>query len=264
MDKHRDRYVTPTWQLAGRRWLTPAIAFLALMTFGCGLSGFIEQYSATLERQRAQAVEDAESTGNPPASVEADWTIPFYKAIQLFLLDSGTDDDTDHPTNWLLSIARVSAALLFLIVSFAVISRVLKGVRELPRIARQTDHVVICGLGRIGRQLLDDLHDAGRIHKVVVIDNSSDEARRKHVRSLGAAVLVGDATEPDILREARIQRASEVFAVTGCDGANLEIAAEVNLLLHKHGRQKQPLKFYGHIVDVSLAGTLRSYCAEAG
>ena len=127
MDKHRERYVTPGWRLFVRRWLTSVIAFLAVITLGAGLGGFIQQYSATLERQRATAVEDVqpdvvESSGGGSTSVEADWTIPFFKTIQLFLLDSGTDDDPDHPTNRLLSVARVSAALLFLIVSYAVIS----------------------------------------------------------------------------------------------------------------------------------------------
>lgn len=82
------------------------------------------------------------------------------------------------------------------------------------KIAEMADHVIVCGWGRVGRAVADDLHRAGR--DVVVVD--SDAARL-----LGAAhpVIVGDATLDATLRDAGIDRASAVVVALADDAANL-------------------------------------------
>ncbi len=84
------------------------------------------------------------------------------------------------------------------------------------------DHVIVCGLGRVNYRVMLQLLDAG--YEVVVIEQdwSSDfvpTALRLHV-----PVVKGDARDPDILRQARIDRARGLIAGINDDLLNVEIA----------------------------------------
>ncbi len=251
MAKHRRRVVTPYWRLIARSWLGTIICTLAVVTFACGLSGFIWQYAAATESQSGDGIDQ---------SVGRDWSIPVFKTVQLFLLNSGAEDDTGHPSNWLLVVARMSAATLFLVVSWAVIRTVLDEARKLPRLLARRNHVVICGLGQIGLQILDDLHRLGRSSDVVIVENDAANSWLSYARSLGASVVIGDSTKADTLIEARVPYAAEVFVVNGDDGVNLEVTAELGILLSEKTGREHPLQLYVHIVDTNLATTLRPYC----
>ncbi len=228
------------WRLVARRWLGIAIGSLALATFVLGLGGFTWQYA-----------------GKPHAPF--DFTIPLFKTVQLFLLNSGAEDDADHPSNWLLMLARLSTSLLFLVVSSTVILRVLDEIRKLPRQLSLKRHRVICGLGAIGLQLLHDLKDRDSKAAVVVIEPDESNPGLEHARALGADVVVGDATRALVLREARAAHAEEVFAVTGDDGANVELAAELAAVIAKDAKPSPDNKtrLHLHIADTQLAVSLQ-------
>jgi voltage-gated potassium channel len=87
------------------------------------------------------------------------------------------------------------------------------------RIASLHDHVVVCGLGRVGRAITRDMLDAGRT--VVVVDN--DESRIASIVETTPEVLyvVGDATHDATLRAAGIERASALVAALADDAENL-------------------------------------------
>lgn len=274
----RRTHVTPFWRRFARRWLATLVCSLAIATIAFGLIGFTWQYGASISIQTesketpiakadsADPASDAASnseTNGPKPLPSKDWSIPVFKTVQLFLLNSGAEDDSDHPSNWLLMIARLSAALLFLLVSGTVILRVLDEVRRLPRLLTRREHVVICGLGQIGLQLLDDLDSAGRAKEVVIVENNPANPWLEYARNMGATVITGDSTKANTLVEARAAHASEVFVVNGDDGVNLEVVAELGILLEdpKLDRMKKRLHVYVHIVDTNFASTLRPYCA---
>lgn len=181
MIKQRRRYLAPYWKRLSQRWLATVIFSLAVTTFVCGLSGFAWQYAAFTSIDRvAEAIDPLKSQPSQ------DWSIPMYKTVQLYLLNSGAEDDPDHPSNLLLIIARFAAATLFLVVSATVISKVLDDVRRLPSHLMRRDHVVICGLGQIGLQLLDDLHMKGRASEVVIVENDHENCWLEYAKNLGA------------------------------------------------------------------------------
>lgn len=85
-------------------------------------------------------------------------------------------------------------------------------------------HVVICGLGREGIALARNMSETRRT-VVIEIDESND-----HVPAslyLGSAVVVGDATDPEILQEARVTRAHSIITVCGDDGVKVEITVRI-------------------------------------
>lgn len=83
------------------------------------------------------------------------------------------------------------------------------------------DYTIIAGCGRVGANLADTLSDEGK--DVLVIDRDKS-AFRKLSPSFGGLAITGDATDFDVLREAEIDRANVVVAVTDNDNANIMVA----------------------------------------
>ncbi|HMQ24632.1 MAG TPA: potassium channel protein [Acidimicrobiales bacterium] len=89
-------------------------------------------------------------------------------------------------------------------------------------IASMTDHVIICGWGRVGRAIGAELAEAGR--SLVVID--PDEAKVDG----GVHAIVGDATDDEVLRRAGIERAASLVAAADSDAANSFITLSARAL----------------------------------
>jgi voltage-gated potassium channel len=91
------------------------------------------------------------------------------------------------------------------------------GRRRMEReIARLAGHVIVCGFGRVGRNLAQYLTGAGE--DVVVIENDPERAA-----AAGEAgnVVRGDATIDEVLKEAGIERARVLVTALTTDAANL-------------------------------------------
>ncbi len=92
--------------------------------------------------------------------------------------------------------------------------------REQRAIDALTDHVIICGFGRVGRQVARDLRAAGE--RYVVID-----ARPQYVEEaehIGVPLIEGNASEDDSLVQAGIERARAVIACIDSDAENIFVA----------------------------------------
>ncbi len=94
------------------------------------------------------------------------------------------------------------------------------------RIGQLENHVVICGFGRLGQVLAQDLRAGGA--DFVVLEH--DEERAAHARALGYACLQGDATDEDLLTAAGIRRASTLATVLPNDAANVFITLSARSL----------------------------------
>jgi len=103
----------------------------------------------------------------------------------------------------------------------------LGGAFEMRRIP-DAGHVVVCGLGNIGFRCVEHLLKLDC--QVVVIDRNADNPFVATVRRMGAAVLVGDATVQEVLKQAGAIRARAIIAATSSELANLEIALLVREL----------------------------------
>ncbi|MGH2574964.1 MAG: potassium channel family protein [Ignavibacteria bacterium] len=95
-------------------------------------------------------------------------------------------------------------------------------------IKKMSDHYIICGVGRVGFHILNELHTTGR--KVVVIDN--DEAKLSNISGIYPEVLYinGDADIEEVLFKAGIDNAKGIFAATGDDNQNLVISLTAKYL----------------------------------
>ncbi len=82
-----------------------------------------------------------------------------------------------------------------------------------------TDHHIICGFGRVGRQVARDLNAARAPYVVVDATNAS----RHLAEGLGLSFLEGDATEDSVLIQAGIARARSIIACADSDADNVFI-----------------------------------------
>lgn len=107
------------------------------------------------------------------------------------------------------------------------LNRVLGARRMSMGIEKLSNHVIVCGYGRVGRILAEDLKEAGQ--EFVVID--TDKERLQEAEESGMFVIVGDATQEDVLISAGVERARTLASVLPNDAANIFItlsASEVN------------------------------------
>lgn len=82
-----------------------------------------------------------------------------------------------------------------------------------------TDHHIVCGFGRVGRQVARDLSAAGA--DFVVID--SDNRNRHRAEALGVSFIEGDAADDVVLAQAGIERARSIVACADSDADNVFI-----------------------------------------
>jgi voltage-gated potassium channel len=89
-----------------------------------------------------------------------------------------------------------------------------------------SDHYIICGFGRVGRQVARDLHAAGA--RYVVIDHNPEN--REYVPDVGARFIEGEPSDEGILRAAGIDRARGVIACVDSDAENIFVTLTVREL----------------------------------
>ncbi|MBI4705167.1 MAG: potassium channel protein [Deltaproteobacteria bacterium] len=94
--------------------------------------------------------------------------------------------------------------------------------RMQSRLAKLKGHFIVCGTGRTGRCVVEELVRAGR--DVVVID-ADEEALDRLVGHFGDRVLAirGDSTEEAVLYEAGVEQAAGLVAALALDRENLFI-----------------------------------------
>lgn len=91
------------------------------------------------------------------------------------------------------------------------------------------DHVIVCGYGRMGRIICDELAQANQ--PFVVVDRAHELI--EHFPSRIGVALEGDATSDELLRKAGIERARALVSAVPHDADNLFITLSAKLLNDK-------------------------------
>lgn len=91
--------------------------------------------------------------------------------------------------------------------------------RMFKDINKLADHYIVCGAGRIGARVI--LEIARRGHDFVVIEGNENTADK--LLAQGHLVLMGDATDDNVLRAAGIERARGLVCAVSSDPDNLYI-----------------------------------------
>ena len=120
------------------------------------------------------------------------------------------------------------------------------GRRQLEnKIKNLSEHVIVCGYGRMGERVALELKAASS--NVVVVDGDPD--RTTLAEAGGLLYVLGDAQSEDILKAAGIERASELIALLSSDAENV--------LVTLTGRQLNPaMRIIARAVESATQGKL--------
>jgi Trk K+ transport system NAD-binding subunit len=120
---------------------------------------------------------------------------------------------------------------------------------EMAKASTYSDHVIVCGLGRVGFRVCRWLLDLGE--EVVVVDLDDEDSMYDQVRAWGVPIIAADARRPEILEQAGLMAASAIVPVTGDDLVNLAIATAARGL-------RADMRVVLRTFDDSLAANLQS------
>lgn len=108
---------------------------------------------------------------------------------------------------------------------------VLRRRRSMREIANMKDHVIICGAGRTGRQIAQELEPVTHQYVVVERDPKRIEQLREYIPDVH--VLEGDATHDQVLLDAGILNAKGLITCLSADADNLYVCLSARDLAAK-------------------------------
>ena len=170
---------------------------------------------------------------------EATWIDSFYMTfITVATIGYGeTVDLAHHPMGRLFTvfIAVIGIGTMSYLFSTFValllesdLNATLRKKRMKKEISRLTGHYIVCGIGRVGSNVANELLQTQRTLVIVESDREAlDHWLEEHPDT---PHLHADAADDEALRAAGVMTAAGVFAVTGDDSHNLMISLSVKLL----------------------------------
>jgi voltage-gated potassium channel len=97
------------------------------------------------------------------------------------------------------------------------------------QIKQLSDHYVVAGFGRVGREASRELQASGK--RVVVVDIDDDHVAA--AAEVGLPYIKGDASDDEVLRATGIERARGLIVTTANDATNLYVVMTARLLVPK-------------------------------
>lgn len=184
---------------------------------------------------------------------QPDWFESLFATYSLFALQPVYP----LPPSWPLRIVYFSYPLLGLLVVADTVVRVAlllfsrqENQKEWTKVLASTyrDHIILCGLGRVGYRILERLLEWHL--DVVVIEKSENSPFTQRVQGLGVPLLMLDARQEESLAVAGIKHARTLIIATNDDLANVEIALD--------GRRLNPqVRVVLRMFDETIATKLR-------
>jgi Trk K+ transport system NAD-binding subunit len=191
-----------------------------------------------------------------------------YSILRLFILEGEFSSSVPYE----LEIARFSAPLVLAYAGIRAFMAIFQDKIQDFELRFMKNHVIICGLGEKGVQLVQDTIQSNR--KVVVIEKNRENLFLKQLKTSNVIIVQEDATEKSILRKVRIQKARYIITVCGDDQVNVEIAVNtynlLNSMIEKEGGATNPkkmstltkakkVKCFVHLVSPQLKKMLKSH-----
>jgi Trk K+ transport system NAD-binding subunit len=110
------------------------------------------------------------------------------------------------------------------------------------------NHVILCGLGKVGTRVLEQLLRLGE--DVAVLEKNPQCSNLAFARSRGVPVLIGNGREQGIFEELNAKKARSIILATDDDLANLEMALDARRI---HPGIRVVMRMY----DQELAAKIR-------
>jgi Trk K+ transport system NAD-binding subunit len=121
---------------------------------------------------------------------------------------------------------------------------------------KQSDHVLVVGMGSVGLKVVEELLERGE--RVTVIDNDVNGRFMPTIYALRVPTIIGDAKLERTLRDAGLADAKALISVTNDDLTNLEIGLNAKLLSQK---TRVVLRIYDYLLAQALDERLEIHFA---
>ncbi len=110
------------------------------------------------------------------------------------------------------------------------------------------NHIILCGLGRLGYFIADELQKKGE--RIIFVESNEGSASIDYFRNLNIDVYNGNARQPNVLKDVGAEHCRALISVINDDYANLEIGL--------NARYFQPnLQLVLRIFDESMAVVIK-------
>ena len=155
------------------------------------------------------------------------WMGMYLTIITVFTVGYG-DFVPVHPSGRVFTVFLVITSVSFVMYTFSKVTETmiegeLRGLykrRKMNRqISRLRDHYIVCGFGRIGKEICKILQEHQR--PFVIIEKDVEEI--KAIEDLQYLYLQGEAADDEVLLNAGIERAKGLVSVVASDADNLYI-----------------------------------------
>jgi Trk K+ transport system NAD-binding subunit len=182
------------------------------------------------------------------------WLDAFYFVVVTVSTVGYGDINLQHASTLskVIGIVLIFSSTIFIWMIFSLtIDRIIK-VRVQHSLGRKKyhykNHIILCGLGRLGYFIAEELHSKGE--KVLIVESAEASPYIDYFRSLGMEIYTGNARLPRVLQDVGITHARALISVINDDYANLEIGL--------NARSFQPgLRLILRIFDESMARTIK-------
>ena len=152
---------------------------------------------------------------------------------------------------FLILVGVAATSVLYAFVANFIITRRLAQTLGREQATELEDHVIVCGMGTLGYEVIQGLHRQGRA--VVAVDKNEQAAHNLDILRLGVPVIYGDIGQPQTLRAANVRRASSLALLTGDDLANLKAALSARAEFASLAANQHPLHVVLRLFDLDLA-----------
>ena len=162
------------------------------------------------------------------------WMGMYLTIITVFTVGYG-DFVPVHPSGRVFTVFLVITSVSFVMYTFSKVTETmiegeLRGLykrRKMNRqISRLRDHYIVCGFGRIGKEICKILQEHQR--PFVIIEKDVEEI--KAIEDLQYLYLQGEAADDEVLLNAGIERAKGLVSVVASDADNLYITLTARVL----------------------------------
>jgi len=166
---------------------------------------------------------------NPESGEKLGLAEAIYSTFSLIFFASSLP----FPSQWYLQLFFFIVPLVGLgliaegVIRFGVMlfdKRIRKEAWQVAIASTYSGHTVVCGLGRVGYRVAEELLKFGE--EVVGIEQDPQGRFVERLRRRGVPVIIGDACRREVLRQAGVERANAVIPCTENDLANLDIALD--------------------------------------
>lgn len=153
--------------------------------------------------------------------------VAFYETLHLML--SHFYDTNGEKEEFLLQLTNlmlISGSLIIVVYVFkwfgdyffgGQLKENLKKKKMESNILKLEDHFIVCGYGRVGRQVAEELHNEGV--PFIVVDRSKPDIQEAEKK--GYLFIEGDSTDEGVLLKTNIKKAQGLVSALGTDSENL-------------------------------------------